>query len=54
LIFKGFFFDGIFLFGQMISNEIRGKLQNIVRGTRLEGAADRCTTVPYYGPFILP
>jgi len=29
----------------MISNEIRGKLQNIVGGTRLEGAADRCSTV---------
>jgi hypothetical protein len=29
----------------MISNEIREKLQNIVRGARLEGAADRCSTI---------
>src|SRR5260221_2024089 len=29
----------------MISNDIREKLQNIVRGTRLQGAADRCSTV---------
>jgi hypothetical protein len=29
----------------MISDEIREKLQNIVRGTCLEGPADRCSTV---------
>ncbi len=29
----------------MIADEIREKLQNIVRGARLEGAADRCSTV---------
>ena len=29
----------------MISDEIREKLQNIVRGARLEGAADRCSTI---------
>ncbi|HXB91479.1 MAG TPA: hypothetical protein VNU72_04285 [Puia sp.] len=29
----------------MISDEIRAKLQNIVRGTRLEGSDDRCSTV---------
>src|ERR1700761_5591083 len=29
----------------MISHETRERLQNIVDGTRLEGAADRCTTV---------
>jgi hypothetical protein len=29
----------------MISNEIREKLQDIVRGTCLQGAADRCSTV---------
>jgi hypothetical protein len=29
----------------MISDEIRKKLQNIIRGTRLEGAADRCSTI---------
>jgi hypothetical protein len=41
-----FLLAGFFLFlGQMISDEIREKLQNIVRGTRLEGAADRCTTI---------
>lgn len=29
----------------MISDEIRAKLQNIVRGTRLERTEDRCSTV---------
>ena len=29
----------------MIPNEIRERLQNIVDGTRLEGSADRCTTL---------
>jgi len=29
----------------MISHEIREKLQDIVRGTRLQGAEDRCSTV---------
>lgn len=29
----------------MIADEIREKLQNIVRGARLEGAADRCSTI---------
>ena len=29
----------------MISNEIRGKFQDIVRGTRLQGPADRCSTI---------
>jgi len=29
----------------MISNEIRAKLQNIVRGARLKGAKDHCSTV---------
>jgi len=29
----------------MISDEIRAKLQNIVRGARLEGTEDRCSTV---------
>jgi hypothetical protein len=46
LIFNSFFIDRFFvIFGQMISDEIRKKLQNIVRGTCLEGAADRCSTV---------
>lgn len=29
----------------MISNEIRTKLQNIIRGARSEGTADRCSTI---------
>jgi len=29
----------------MISNEIREKLQDIVRGTRLQRSADRCSAV---------
>jgi hypothetical protein len=29
----------------MISNEIREKLQDIVRGTRLKGATGSCSTV---------
>ena len=29
----------------MIFDEIRQKLQNIVRGISLEGTSDRCTTV---------
>lgn len=29
----------------MIPNEIREKLQDIVRGARLQGAADRCSTI---------
>jgi hypothetical protein len=46
LIFNSFFIDGFFvIFGQMISDEIREKLQNIVRGACLEGTADRCSTV---------
>jgi hypothetical protein len=41
-----FFVDGIFvILVQMLSDEIRSKLQDIVRGTRLEGATDRCSTV---------
>lgn len=34
-----------FNFVQMIFNEIREKLQDIVRGTRLQGSADRCSAV---------
>jgi hypothetical protein len=34
-----------FNFAQMISNEIREKLQDIVRGTRLQRSADRCSAV---------
>jgi hypothetical protein len=34
-----------FNFVKMISNEIREKLQDIVRGTCLQEAADRCSTV---------
>jgi len=33
------------IFGQMIANEIREKLQNIVRGTLLQGQQDHCTTI---------
>jgi hypothetical protein len=29
----------------MLSDEIRSKLQDIVRGTRFHGPADRCSTV---------
>jgi hypothetical protein len=29
----------------MISNEIREKLQNIIRGARLQGTGDRCSTI---------
>lgn len=34
-----------FIFAEMISNEIRTKLQNIIRGARSEGTADRCSTI---------
>lgn len=41
-----FFIFGIFLIiVQMISDEIRQKLQNIIRGDVLEGQEDHCTTV---------
>lgn len=43
---RGFFIDRIFvIFTQMLSDEIRSKLQDIVRGTRFEGSTDRCSTV---------
>jgi len=44
--FNGFYFLKQFsIFAQMISNEVRKKLQNIIRGARLQGAEDRCSTV---------
>jgi hypothetical protein len=46
LIFNGFFVDKIFvIFGQMISDEIREKLQNVVRGKLQEGEVDACSAV---------
>ena len=33
------------IFEQMIADEIREKLQNIVRGTLLQGQQDHCTTI---------
>jgi len=46
LIFSGFCFLGYFTtFVQMLSNVIRSQLQNIIRGARFQGSADRCSTI---------
>jgi hypothetical protein len=46
LISNVFFCYPIFaIFEQMIADEIREKLQNIVRGISLEGTGDRCSTI---------
>jgi hypothetical protein len=39
-----FFFRVFCIFEQMIADEIREKLQDIIRGALHEGAADRCST----------
>lgn len=33
------------IFTQMIGDEIRAQLQNIIRGTLIEGQNDHCTTI---------
>jgi len=46
MIFSGFYYLALFItFAQMISNEVRTKLQNIIGGARLERTEDRCSTI---------
>jgi hypothetical protein len=40
-----FFFSHFVNFVQMISDEVREQLQNIIRGTCLERATDRCSAI---------
>jgi serine/threonin/tyrosin kinase-like protein len=45
LNFSGLFFAQFFIFVEMISDEIRQKLQNIIRGELHQGQSDACTAV---------
>ena len=37
--------QSLFIFVKMASNELRGKLQNIINGTCLTGETNYCTTI---------